>query len=339
MPFNIIRADITTVAVDAVVNAANESLLGGSGVDGAIHKAAGKQLLEECKTLGGCKTGEAKITRGYNMPCKYIIHTVGPIWRTGNDHEKIQLYSCYKNSLELAVKYKCESVAFPLISSGAYGCPKATALEIARKAILKFLETHELDVTLVVFDRESFSVSSKVGTEIESLIDDLYAEEHFPAHEAKEMSELNRICTAPYVPEKEKRRKPEYPSAISMSSIAGRLDKQNITFSGRLMQMIDERSLKDSDVYKAANISKQLFSKIRSDKNYHPQKNTVLAFAVALKLTLAETDELLKYAGYILTTNDRTDIIVSYFIEKHRYNIYEINEVLFKYDLTLLGRK
>jgi len=155
--FRILRGDITEQSVDAIVNAANTSLLGGGGVDGAIHRAAGPQLLKECQSLGGCATGEAKITRGYNLPAKHVIHTVGPIWHGGGEHEDELLAGCYKNSILLALQHNLTTIAFPSISTGVYGFPVERASKIAVREIEDQLAANNsLHVLVVCFDEHTF---------------------------------------------------------------------------------------------------------------------------------------------------------------------------------------
>jgi O-acetyl-ADP-ribose deacetylase (regulator of RNase III) len=330
---------------DAIVNAANPTLLGGGGVDGAIHRAAGPGLLAECKKLGGCKTGEAKITRAYRLPCKYVIHTVGPIWRGGDNHEEEKLVACYRNSLELAKEYKCESVAFPLISSGAYGYPREEALQVAVSEIGRFLMENEMLVYLVVFDKACFCVSKKLIRDVAEYIDENYVEEHTQVNSARSFSyPLEDVwedkavhAPAPRAPGMFKRaakKSLEATASLDLSDVVLHLDE---SFSQMLLRKIDEKGMTDAACYKKANVDRKLFSKIRNNPQYKPKKTTVLAFAVALELSLDETNEMLMKSGYALSHSSKFDVIIEYFIKKREYNIFTINEALFEFDQVLLG--
>ena len=330
MPIQIVRNDITKMECDAIVNAANPTLLGGGGVDGAIHRAAGPGLLEECKNLGGCKTGEAKITHAYNLPCRYVIHTVGPIWKDGTNHEEEKLISCYKNSLELAKKNQCESVAFPLISAGAYGYPKEQALQIAVSEICKFLITNEMLVYIVVFDKECFRVSKKLIHDITEYIDECYVEAHFQGNST-------RLFTYPLEDVWEESVAPSYAQQQDELNLTDAVSQMDESFSQMLLRKIDEKGMTDSECYKKANVDRKLFSKIRNNPQYKPRKTTVIAFAVSLKLSLDETKDMLMKAGYALYHSNKFDIIIEFFIKKQEYDIFTINEALFEFDQVLLG--
>jgi len=338
MPMLIIRNDITKMKIDTIVNAANTALKMGGGVCGSIFAAAGhEKLQEECDTLGKCNVGEAVITSGYSIPAKYIIHTAGPIWNGGNSGEANSLHNCYINSLKLALQYKCKSIAFPLISSGIYGYPKDKALQIAISAIGEFLINHEMTVYLVVYDKKSFVLSEKLFSAIAKYIDDNYVEKHrlserrrhIEPYEYNQIEDMHEdypqfeICNP--VPVKEKR---------SLEDVISQLDE---SFSQLLLRLIDQKGMTDVETYKKANIDRKLFSKIRSSKGYNPSKVTSIAFAIAIKLSLDETRDLLNKAGYTLSHSNKFDVIIEYFIEDGNYNIYEINEALFAFDQVLLG--
>ncbi len=331
MPLHIVRNDITTMKVDAIVNAANESLLGGGGVDGAIHRAAGPELLKECRALGGCKTGQAKLTKGYRLPAQYVIHTVGPIWRGGGHGERELLTSAYRTSLEVALAHDCQTVAFPLISSGVYGYPKDQALKVAVDAIGDFLLAHDMTVYLVIFDRAAYTIGGKLFADIAAYIDDRYVSEHTDRREEQRRS---MRLAQPSVLAREADLAPCPSAPAGLDAALGRLDE---SFSQMLLRKIDERGLTDSQCYKKANIDRKLFSKIRSDVYYKPSKPTAMAFAVALELPLEEAREMLQKAGFAFSHASKFDIIVEYFIAHRNYNIFEINEALFAFDQSLLG--
>ena len=329
MPLIIVRNDITKMPVDAIVNAAKESLLGGGGVDGCIHRAAGPELLQECRRLGGCKTGEAKITKAYRLPCRYIIHTVGPVWNGGKYGEREQLASCYRTSLALAKEHGCETVAFPLISSGVFGYPKDQALRVAVDTISEFLAENDMTVYLVIFSRAAYAIGNKLFADIAAYIDDHYVDVHTDSRRERmrRMSVLEGralsagAAAAPM-------------SADGLDSLLAHLDAG---FSETLLKLIDRSGKKDSEIYKKANVDRKLFSKIRNNPDYKPSKPTAVAFAIALELSLPETRDLIARAGYALSASSKFDVIIEYFIRQKKYDIFEINEALFAFDQSLLG--
>lgn len=336
MPLEIIRNDITKVYADAIVNPTNPTLIGDGGVDGAVHLAAGPELSEECRRLGGCGVGQVKITKGYKLPAKYIIHTVGPIWQGGKYNEEQLLADCYKNALKFAQDHGLKSIAFPLISSGTFGYPKDRALGTAISVISEFLLNNEMMIYLVVFDKKAYQLSEKLFSTITQYIDDRYSEEHL-SENRKDYKRIYRI---------EEKRSEGYKSMPAMVSVPMQKRKRSLgdvlehmdeTFSQMLLRLIDESGMSDAETYKKANIDRKLFSKIRNDKNYRPSKPTVLAFAIALRLNLDETKDLLMKAGFALSYSSKFDIIIQYFIENGNYDIYEINEALFAFDQSLLG--
>jgi O-acetyl-ADP-ribose deacetylase (regulator of RNase III)/transcriptional regulator with XRE-family HTH domain len=341
MPFTIVRQDITKMKVDAIVNAANTDLQMGGGVCGAIFKAAGAaQLQAACDKLAPIKTGEAVITSGFDLPAKFVIHAAGPVYRYQNAEQSEKLLrSAYMESLRLAIENNCESIAFPLISSGIYGYPKDEALQVATAAIQDFLINNDIDITLVVFDKSAFTVSRELLGAVESYIDEHYVDTHQIKRrklldvERQAISEADERANIFNEPLLEEMLAP-IGAPAPLDDLVGNLDEP---FSQMLLRLIDAKGMTDVEVYKRANLDRKLFSKIRSNKGYTPSKRTAIALAVALKLSLDETDDLLERAGYALSHAVKFDVIVEYFIANGKYDVFAINEVLFEYDQPLLG--
>lgn len=330
MPFHIQRGNIVQMQVDAIVNAANTSLAPGGGVCGAIFRAAGhKQLQLACNKLQPIQTGEAVMTSGYNLPAQYIIHTAGPQWNIGLPDQEKLLYTAYRHSLVLAKKNNLESIAFPLLSAGTYGCPKETAFQIAKTAILDFLQSNDMIIYLILYDNADYFFDNP---HIKMMNHYLQTTPPPISHQSSDAS--------PNITYKA-------PCALSQplpapAPISRKLDDlvENIgeTFSESLLRLISEKAQSDVAIYKKANISRKLFSKIRSSKHYQPSKPTVLAFVFALELNHDEAIDLLKRAGYALSNSNQYDIIIEYFLIHQVYDVFEINEVLFHFNQPLLGQ-
>lgn len=423
MPFEIVRNDLTNMNVDAIVNAANPRPIVGYGVDRGVHKKAGIRLLFARKRIGNIAFGDAAITPAYRLDAKYVIHAVSPVWQGGNEDERELLKNCYEKSLQLALEYGCESIAFPLLSAGNHGFPKELALQIAIHVFSEFLMKYDMQIYLVVFSQDAFVLSEKLFSSVKSYIDEIYTrEKNFEEYGVENKcnirsSQLEQLKKAM---EQRKREALEYDSqgkedkievefslqaedkeeteysprrgevkAQLTSSASFEMTPQEDTqaektvspremesprqmeslrkiefscktvsprkmtsprkledlikevdesFSEALIRLIDQKGMKDPDVYKRANIDRKLFSKIKNNISYKPSKSTALAFAIALELNLDETRDLIGRAGFALTHSSKFDIIVEYFLLEKNYNIFEINEVLFAFDQPLIGR-
>ena len=368
MALQIIRNNIIDVEADAIVNTANPAVGVGRGVDSTIYEAAGwDRLLEARERIGELSPGEAAWTPAFDLHAKYIIHTVGPAWRGGGFGERETVAGCYRNSLELAAELGCESIAFPLIATGTYGFPKDEALRIAMAEISRFLLANEMEVLLVVYDKDSFEVSGKLFSDIKSFIGDreaaydtihrsyslietsgrrrftdrLLRRDRAEKQKSILMEEAPSIDADYDLPEDEDASAyaPSYAPAFPSKeeSLDERLKHLDKTFQQYLFMIIDRRGLTDPEVYKKANIDRKHFSKIRSNVDYTPSKKTALALAIALELSLDETRDLLSRAGLALSPSMISDRIIEYCIETSNYDIYEINCILFKYDQPTLG--
>ncbi len=366
MPFQIIRNDITKVKADAIVNTANPEVAIGDGVDSAIYKAAGeKQLLAKRQKIGYLAPGEVGITPAFDLDAKYIIHASGPCWEGGNKNEANLLKDCYDKSLQLAAKHRCKSIAFPLLATGAYGFPQKLGMEIAVSSFTAFLEKHDMEIFLVVFGQTSVKISGELGEEVASYIDDEYVAEAFSEEYRFEGIPDERIESAEYLGPDEAEEFGETDraarglgdhrapfSGFAVSAALPLLEKQAAarsdslddvikgiykeSFEKHLQKLINKKGLKNSEVYAAANISKQYFSKLLKGK-VRPSKEKVLALSVGLRLNLDETVDFLKLAGYALSPISQTDAVVEYFIEHEDYNVLKIDIVLFDYGLDPLS--
>ena len=334
MPFQIIRNDITKVKADIIVNTANPKPTFNGGVDSAIYEAAGKEkLLAERKKIGDIAPGEAAITPAFSLNAKYIIHTVGPTWKDGKHSELETLKSCYEKSLDLALQNNCESIAFPLISTGVYGFPKDKALKVATSVIQEFLFEHEMSITLVVFDRKAFELSGKVYSDVQEYISENYVDLSMRCESMMRRSErrVDTLSAPEACPDESEM------FDYSEESLDELLNSPAENFQEKLFSLIDNSGLDDVTVYKKANITKKVFSDIKTKKNYRPSKKTAVAFAIALELSLDETVDLLQRAGMALSPSSKFDLIVRYYISHGIYDMMEINLTLFKNQQECLG--
>ena len=351
MPLHIIRQDITKIKCDAIVNSTNRKLVGFSGVDYAVHTAAGPLLEEECKKVYPLALGSAKITGAYDLPSKYIIHTSGPIWQGGYTGESSILKSCYIESLKLATEYGCKTIAFPLISSGAYGYPKDQVLKFAIDVIIEYLYKNEMTVYLCVFDKTSYEFSKKLFDDIIDFVTEESEEEwDLDLVEAGDKEELDlQLGEADFKKESGRRyfgknlniskseSFPLYKRKENFETLSSYLKDMDKPFIETLFAYIDEKGMTDVECYKKANVDRKTFNKLKNNPKQKPSKQTAVAFAIALKLNFDETQHLLSTAGLTLSRSTVFDKIIRYFIKNGNYDLFEINEALFEFDQVLLG--
>ena len=335
MPFVIVRNDITNMRVDAIVNTANPRPVIGLGTDSRIHEKAGLKLLVARQKIGSITCGSAAITPAFDLDAKYVIHTVGPVWDGGSYCEEALLRNCYDNSLKLALEHGCQSIAFPLISTGNYGFPKDKALQIAISAFSEFLLEHEMQIYLVVFDQKSFKLSEKLFQDVAAYIDQNYVDAW----------ERATYSAAEPIRNRRRRERIENKTMMPMACEAMEasvdldsfLKKKDAGFVETLLKLIQKSGHKNSTIYKRANISKQHFSKLINDPKAAITKPVAVALALALELDLAQTRDLIGRAGYTLTNSSYFDLVIQFHIEKKQYNVVQINCILYEYDQTLLG--
>lgn len=342
MPFEIVRNDITNMRVDAIVNAAGRYPQVNAGVDAAVHKKAGPELLVARKKIGYIDPGTAAITLAYNLEAEYVIHAATPTWIDGIHGEMQALRGAYDMCLEIAVQHNCDSIAFPLLASGNHGFPKDKALQIAIAAFSEFLMAHEMQIYLVVFGKDSLKLSEKLVQNVACYIDENYVDAY--EQETKSLrnsqSRMDRYSVGRIMGIPTESLTPSCASAPCVKkslSLDDYIKEKDAGFTETLLSLIQARGLKNSTIYKKANISKQHFSKLVNDPNAKPSKPTALALAIALELDLEGTKDLIGRAGYALTNSSTFDLIIRYFIEHKQYNVIEINIALYEFDQALLG--
>ncbi len=337
MPFSIVRNDIARVHADVLVNAANERLAAGGGVCGAIFDGAGaSKMTAACAQIGRCPTGSAVVTPGFDLPCRWVVHAVGPIWRGGMHGERELLQSCYRSVFAEVERLRAASVAFPLISAGIFGYPVREALDVARAEASAFLDGHpDVEVTLVVFTRDVVAQGVALLGELREYVDDAYVDGS--PHLRDRSAELRELCVPEAYPTAAPAPAPIAGDPVPPDELAERLAHLDASFSDALLALIDERGLTDAQVYRRANLSRQLFSKIRSKPDYRPSKPTAVALALALGLTLPQTQELLAHAGLTLSRSSKFDVIVEFYLARGVHDVMAVNEALFAFDQPLLG--
>lgn len=359
MAFKIIRNDITKMNTEAVVNTANSCTIVGPGCDYAIYQAAGyDELLEyRKKNIGMVPEGEAFLTPGFGLSAKYIIHAVSPMYADGNSSEEEKLRSCYRSCFQLAKENQIKSIAFPLISTGSFGYPKEEGMRIAVDEVNAFLLENNMEIYLVVFDEKATGLGKRLYPDLEAYIDLKYVEEQeeYAATTPRDTAQprvardFTANCMPMAMPVEEKSRKSFLKGTILKKSaksaertyeaceevfdfeeehesrLQERMKHLSDTFSQYLMYLIQSKQMENAEVWKRAIVDKKVFSKIKNNPNYHPQKRTALCLCIGAKLNLDEAKDLLARAGYALSPCDKMDIIFSYFIENEIYDMIELD--------------
>ncbi len=327
MPLQIVQKSIAEMCCDAIVDPTDSSYSGSGGADRAIHAAGGLPLELFCSGLAPLKPGKTAVSPSFGLPCKNIIHIIGPVWQGGDHNEEELLRDCYINAIGTAKMLCARSVAFPLISSGRFGFPKDLVLSIAVDTISKYMMADDPDreFYICIPDRNAFVVTK------EDVLNE-YLDDRRSAFE--DMTEL-----ACYSCESLPPRSAALPKAVraTKEELSDWLKKQDDSFAVTLLKLIDKKGMSDVECYKKANVTRKTFWKINNSASYKPSKQTVLAFAVALELSMDETEQLLRSAGFSLSHNNTFDLIVEFYITNGIYDIFEINSALYRYDQPCLG--